>query len=451
MKAEASTCINWEDVERKATDYLSRYLQIDTTNPPGNEIEGARYLQEILGREGIASDIIESESSRANLIARIKGNGSDAPLLLLSHIDVVPVEEEEWSYPPFSGKVVNGEIWGRGALDCKSLGIMEMIVLTLLKHYCPSLNRDVIMAATADEEKGGTLGVGWLSKNRPEFQDVGAVINEGGGVGIARKTNNFYCCQVAEKGVSWVRLMFKGSPGHASIPREDNCILALGQSLDRIGKHRSPAKITPVMEKFIEGFSKDEDLAPVFDRIRKDPHNVDEVIKDISDRGLRQLLETKIRNTFVPTMVHGGEKTNVIPSECSCELDCRMLPGESPEGIAEEIEMILKGIPGFSLHTNQSAAATESSTSHELYRIFEHALCRHDPKATLIPFISSGATDSRFFRNENVPAFGFAPLLVEGDLADYHDLLHGHNERISQDNLLFGTKVLFDAVKQFCT
>jgi acetylornithine deacetylase/succinyl-diaminopimelate desuccinylase-like protein len=442
--------IIWEEIERKATDYLSRYLQIDTTNPPGNEIEGARFLQGLLGQEGIASDIIESEPNRANLIARIKGNGSKAPLLLLSHIDVVSVEEEKWSHPPFSGKVVDGEIWGRGALDCKSLGIMELIALVLLQQNCPSLTRDIIMAATADEEKGGTLGVGWLCKNRSEFDEVKTVINEGGGVGIARRTNNYYCCQVAEKGVSWVRLLFKGSPGHASIPREDNCILALGQSLDRIRRHRSPAKITSAMEKFIEGFSDDVELAPVFDRIRKDPDGADEVLKGVSDRGLRQLLETKIRNTFVPTMVKGGEKTNVIPSECSCELDCRMLPGESPEGIVKELEMILEGIPGFSLHTNQSSAATESSTSHELYRIFEEALHCHDPKAKLVPFISSGATDSRFFRSDDVAAFGFAPLLVNGGLADYQDLLHGHNERISQDNLLFGIKVLFDTVRRYC-
>jgi len=447
MKAEE---INWEEVKRKATDHLSRYLQINTTNPPGNEIAGARFLQELLGQEGMASEIIESEPGRANLIARIKGNGSQPPLLLLSHIDVVPAEEEKWSYPPFSGKVVDGEIWGRGALDCKSLGIMEVMVLSLLKQTCPSLSRDVFMAATADEEKGGTLGVAWLCKNRPEFREVGAVVNEGGGVGIARNANNFYCCQVAEKGVSWVRIMFQGSPGHASIPRDDNCILALGRSLDRIGKFRSPARITPIMEKFIEGFSQDEDLAPVFERIRAEPHRADEVLKDISDRGLRQLIETKIRNTFVPTMVRGGEKTNVIPSECSCELDCRMLPGESPEGIVREIEAMLKEIPGFSLHTNQSSSPTESSTSHELYRIFEQALCRHDPKAKLIPFISSGATDSRYFRTHGVAAFGFAPFLVQGQLADYQDLLHGHNERISQDNLLFGIRVLFDAVRQYC-
>jgi acetylornithine deacetylase/succinyl-diaminopimelate desuccinylase-like protein len=208
--------------------------------------------------------------------------------------------------------------------------------------------------------------------------------------------------------------------------------------------------MTPVMEKFIKGFSQDQDLAPVFEKICAEPHRVDEVLKDVADRGLRQLIETKIRNTFVPTMVRGGEKTNVIPSECSCELDCRMLPGESPEGIVKELEAILKEISGFSLHVNQSSSPTESSTSHELYRIFEQALCRHDPKAKLIPFISSGATDSRFFRAHDVAAFGFAPFLVQGELAAYQDLLHGHNERISQDNLLFGIRVLFDAARQYC-
>jgi len=445
------TEINWEKVKQQATDYLRQYLQIDTTNPPGNEIEGAQFLKRILEREGISGAIFESEPGRGNLIARLKGDGTKPPLLLLNHLDVVPVEKEKWSYPPFSGRLVNGEIWGRGALDCKSLGIAETMVLILLKRTGQHLKRDVIMAATADEEKGGILGVGWLWNNRPEFQDIDAVINEGGGVGISRKRNNLYFCQVAEKGVCWVRIVFKGSPGHASIPREDNCILSLGRSLDIIRRYRSKVQISPVTMKFIQGFSEDEELAPIFEKLLKAPQYADEALRDIPDRGLKQLLETKIRNTFVPTVVKGGEKTNVIPSECFCEIDCRMLPGENPERIKKEIETILADIPNCSIQTIQSSTPSESSTSHELFQILERSLTRHDPKAKLIPFISSGATDSRFFRNQGIPAFGFAPLLVEGELADYQDLVHGHNERISQKNLIFGIKVLYDAVREFCT
>ena len=442
--------INWEDIKQQATGYLSQYLQIDTTNPPGNETKGAQFLKGILDKEGIPSEIIESEPGRGNLIARLKGNATKPPLLLLNHIDVVPAEEEKWTYPPVSGKLVQGEIWGRGALDCKSLGIMETIILTLLKKTRQDFNRDVIMAATADEEKGGTLGAGWLYNNRPELREVEAVINEGGGVGICRGKNNFYFCQVAEKGVCWVRVTFKGTPGHASIPREDNCLLALGRSLDIIGKYRSKIQISPVTTKFIQGLSEDKELAPILEKVLKEPRRADDTLKNIPDKGLKQLLETKIRNTFVPTVVKGGEKTNVVPSECFCEVDCRMLPGESPEEIQKEIEKVLKDVPGCSIQTIQNSIPTESSTSHELFQIFENSLTRYDPKAKLIPFISSGATDSRFFRSKKTPAFGFVPLLVEEDLAHHQDLIHGHNERISQKNLIFGIKVLYDAVRQYC-
>jgi len=442
--------INWGKIEREATDYLSQYLQIDTTNPPGNESQGAMFLKELLGREGIPNDIIESQYGRGNLIARLKGNGSKLPLLLLSHIDVVPAEGEKWSHPPFSGKLVDGEIWGRGALDCKSLGIMEAMVLIQLKKTGCLLSRDVIMAATADEEKGGTFGVGWLCKNRPELQEVEAVINEGGGVGLPGKRNNYYLCQVAEKGVCWIRIKFTGNPGHASIPREDNCILSLGQSLDTIGKYRSRIQIPPLTKKFIQRFSGDEELAPILKKLLQEPLRADEALKNIPDRGFKQLLETMIRNTFVPTVVKGGEKTNVIPSECFCEIDCRMLPGETSQTIQKEIEKILKGIPGCSIHITQSSTPSESNTSHELFQTFEHSLTLHDPKSKLIPFISSGATDSRFFRNEQTSAFGFAPLLVDGDFAHYQDMVHGHNERISRKNLVFGIKVLYDAVRKYC-
>ncbi|MCD6353098.1 MAG: M20/M25/M40 family metallo-hydrolase [Proteobacteria bacterium] len=441
--------INWEDVQQKATEYLCQYLQINTVNPPGKEIEGAHFLKGILSQAGISSTIVESEPGRGNLIARLEGGGEKPPLLLLSHIDVVPAEAEKWIYPPFSGKVVDEEIWGRGALDCKSLGIANAMVLILLKKSVIQLNRDIIMAATADEEKGGTFGAGWLCRNQPGFQDIEAVINEGGGVGIAGKNKNYYFCQVAEKGICWMRIRFTGSPGHGSLPRDDNCILSLGSCLSRIGAFRPEIQLPPVTMQFLKGFSDDDVLAPLFDQIACNPQSADNALKHIKDKGLKQLLGTMLRTTFVPTVVKGGEKTNVIPSECCCEVDCRILPGKTPEKTKKELEALLSDIPRCSIEIIDSSTASESSQSHELYHLFRQSLLRHDPQAKMIPYISSGATDSRFFRNQGAPAFGFAPLLVDGDLSQYQDLIHGHNERISKKNLLFGIKVLYDVVREY--
>jgi len=441
--------INWEKVQQKATEYLCQYLRINTVNPPGNEIEGARFLKELLSQSGIPGTIVESKPGRGNLIAHLEGGGEKPPLLLLSHIDVVPAEAENWLYPPFSGKLVDEEIWGRGALDCKSLGITDAMVLILLKKSGTPLHRDIIMAATADEEKGGTLGASWLCQNQPVFQNIEAVINECGGVGIAGENKNYYFCQVAEKGICWMRIRFTGSPGHASLPRNDNCILSLAKCLDRIVALKPKIQLSPLTIRFLKGFSDDDALAPVFDQIARDPRSADTALKHIKDKGLKQLLGTMLRTTFVPTVVKGGEKTNVIPSECYCDVDCRILPGKTPEEIKKEIEALLSDIPRFSIEMIDSSTASESSQRHELYHLCEQSLRRHDPKTKMIPYISSGATDSRFFRNQGTPAFGFAPLLVDGDLSQYQDLVHGHNERISQKNLLFGIKVLYDVVREY--
>jgi acetylornithine deacetylase/succinyl-diaminopimelate desuccinylase-like protein len=446
----SNDALSWETVTREASEYLSRYIQIDTTNPPGNETEGAAFLKEILAREGIPGELVESESGRGSLIARLQGDGSRAPLLLLSHIDVVPAEKGKWSYPPFSGKVVEGEIWGRGALDCKSLGIMQAMVLILAKRSGLPLQRDVVLAATADEERGGTFGVDWLFQHRPDLLKAEAVLNEGGGVGMSRNGKNFYLCQVAEKGPCWLRLTFRGSPGHASLPREDNCVVALGKSVAAVGSYRSPVCLPEVTRRFMAGFSQDPVLAPILEKLAQDPRDADALLSGVADRGLKQLLQTMVRNTFVPTVVKGGEKTNVIPSECVAEIDCRIVPGETPERVLEELHAVLKDVAGFSLEVLHSASPNESSTSHELFPLMERALLRHDPDACFIPFVSSGATDSRYFREHQVPAFGFAPQLIEGELAEHQDMVHGHNERISQKNLTFGIKVLFEVVREYC-
>ncbi|MCX8011675.1 MAG: M20/M25/M40 family metallo-hydrolase, partial [Desulfobacterota bacterium] len=255
--------IDWKIIEKESTKYLSDYLKIKTINPPGDEIKGAKFLKNILDREGIENEIIESASGRANLVSHLPGNGNEKPLLLLNHIDVVPVEEDKWTYPPFSGKIAAGEIWGRGALDCKSLGIIQTMVLILLKRTKKVLNRGVMMAATADEEKGGVWGVGWLCNNYPDITQVEAVINEGGGIGICRAEKNYYLCQVGEKGACWYRITFPGTPGHGSLPREDNCLFSLGQFLENLRNYQSRIQLTRIMEKFALVFSEDKEIGPL--------------------------------------------------------------------------------------------------------------------------------------------------------------------------------------------
>ncbi|MFH1624042.1 MAG: M20/M25/M40 family metallo-hydrolase [Pseudomonadota bacterium] len=443
--------INWEQVKDEATKILSLYIQIDTTNPPGNEINGALFLKAMLENEGFECTVLESEKGRGNIVARYKGDGSLTPLLLLHHIDVVPAEADKWIHPPFSGKVERGEIWGRGAFDCKSLGVMELMVLLLLRRTGFKSRRDIIFAATSDEEAGGKYGVEWMLKKHFGLMKTDFVINEGGIAGFSVNNKSLYLCQTAEKGVCWIRLTFKGTPGHASMPHGKNCISDMAAVIERIGKYQSRLQRSPITTRFIEGLAKEQNFMDekAFLGLLNDASS-SQVLARIPDQGLRTILNTMLHNTFVPTVVQGGKKTNVIPSECHCEIDCRMLPGEKPESIIGELKEVLKGLADFDIEILGSSVPTESKIPTELYSTIEKCTKRHDPQARLIPFISSGASDSRFFREKGITAYGFAPLKIGEPLSSHLEKMHGHNERISIESLLYGTRVLFDIVSDFC-
>lgn len=443
--------IDWQQVTDEAVEILSQYIRIDTTNPPGNEIDGALFLKEILEKEDFKCVVLESEKGRGNIVARYEGDGSRSPLLLLHHIDVVPAEENKWLYPPFSGKALNGEVWGRGAFDCKSLGVMGLMVLLLLRRSGFKSKRDIIFAATSDEEAGGKHGAEWMWENHPDLIKADCVINEGGIGGIVVNAKRLYLCQTAEKGVSWIRLTFKGSPGHASMPDGRNCISDAGLAIERISRYRSRLQTSPITTKFIQSLGAEQCFMEenAFLGLLDEASSSD-TLHRIPDRGLKNILNTMLYNTFVPTVMHGGNKTNVIPSECYCEVDCRMLPGENPESIVRELTGALGGFTDFEIEILGSSVPTESKISTQLYATLEKCIQRHDHDACLIPFISAGATDSRFFRERGISAYGFPQLKVGDSLSSHLEKLHGHNERVTVESLLHGIKVLYDLALEFC-
>ena len=443
--------MDWGNIKEEGVRLLSGYLQVDTTNPPGKELAGAKFLQAVLEREGFEATVLESGPGRGNVLSRMRGTGGFPPLILLHHIDVVPAEPEKWRHPPYSGAVVDGEIWGRGAQDCKSLGIVELLAFLLLKREGIRPNRDIVYMATADEEAGGKWGVDWLFERHPDWMKAEYVINEGGGVGLAMGEKNVYTCQTAEKGLCWFKLTFRGKPGHGSIPHDDNCVVKMAKAIERISAYRSPLRRTGTTENFIRGIAAEQGfpkslflrqlLNPVFSRA---------VEKRIPDAGLRGMVGAILRNTFVPTMAQAGQKTNVIPSECSCQVDCRILPGVTPEMVKMEIKELLAGFGDYTLEVTQTSPASESPTDNALYQAFDRVLKSMDPKAKMIPTMLTGATDSRGFRNRKAVAYGFHPMSPIDNLSEFMGRIHGHDERIGIDSLLFGIQVLHKVLKEFC-
>jgi acetylornithine deacetylase/succinyl-diaminopimelate desuccinylase-like protein len=443
--------IDWDKVREEAVGVLSRYLKADTSNPPGKETAGARVLQQVLEKEGLAATILESQPERGNLVCTTKGKDGLSPLILLHHIDVVPAEADKWKHSPYSGAVVDGEIWGRGAQDCKSLGVIELMAFLLLKREGFQSRRDIVYMATADEETGGKEGVGWLFENHPGLMKADYVINEGGGVGMVVGKRNVYTCQTAEKGVCWLKLTFRGKPGHASVPHGDNCVVKMAKAIERIAAYRSPLRRNLTTELFIRGIAEEQPFPRSwFMRQLLNPLFSKSMEKRIPDPGFKGMAAAILRNTFVPTVIQGGQKTNVIPSECSCHVDCRILPGVTPEMVKAEIHQLLFDLRDYEIEILQTSPASESPSDNPLYRALDKALKETDPKAKMIPTMLTGATDSRFFRNQGSVAYGFQPMMPIANLSEILSRIHGHNERISAEDLLFGTRVLYRVLKEVC-
>ena len=447
-----------EEVGRETEELLSQLIKIDTSNPPGNELEAAEFLAGELEREGLECEVLESEPGRGNLIARIEGSGEKPSLFLLSHLDVVPAKAEEWSVPPFSGLIKDGYIWGRGALDCKGLAVAEAMVMKLIKREGLKLRGDLIYAATADEEMGGSKGVGWLVEHHLDKIRAEYVINEGGGFSIPLEGRHIYTVQTAEKGIIWLRIKAKGRPGHGSIPGfADNAVQRMARVIEALGRHRSRIRATPTVKRFIEGLAAERGgLQRLLSRLLMNPLLADRILDRMAerDRAMAENLRAMLRNTIAPTIIKGGVKENIIPSECEAVFDCRILPGETKETLLAEIKGVLSkaGIDLDKLEFEylQTSEPTESPMDTTLYRAIEETMEELDPGSRVIPLMVTGGTDSRYLRRAGCICYGFFPIKVE-EPSKLLSMVHGVDERISVENLIFSIKALYSVVRRMLT
>ena len=444
------------EIQEEVTDFLSSLIRFNTTNPPGNETVAAKYVAKDLEKDGFKCELFESAPGRGSVITRLKGTGNKPSLLLLSHLDVVAANPKEWSVDPFGGVVKDGCVWGRGALDMKGMTAIEVMAMKLLKRNGVKLQGDVILAATADEEKGGEAGAGWLIKNHKDKIVADYVLNEGGGMAISVGDKNVYTVQTAEKGIHWFKIRAKGRPGHGSVPGgADNAIMRMNEVIGKLGNHRSKIMLTPTVEQYLTEMAKADKLLQSLSQLLQNPEKSDQLLDILAkqDNYLAEEIRARLRMTVTPTMVHGGVKENIIPSECEAVFDCRVLPGQNTSQAMDRIKDLLKdiGLDNLQFETIHAAEPSESSMNTPLYELIVEVMKEFEPNCGVSPVMLTGGTDSRFFRAVGSECYGFHPVLPETSYSQMQETIHGIDERISINNLVLGTSILYSIVERFMT
>lgn len=430
--------IDWSTVEQEAGGLLSRYIRIDTTNPPGNEIAAALFWKEVLAKDGLEAQVFESQPGRGIVYARLKGSGEKKALILLHHLDVVPAVKADWESDPFVGEIKDGYIYGRGAIDCKGVAVSQFMVLALLKRLGVPLKRDIIFLGTADEEAGGRSGAGWFVDNHPDLvADAEFLLTEGGGVRV-HSGHRSYNVDIAEKAPCWIQLDANGPAGHGSMPLPETAVTRLIRALDKIRRYETAIKITPAVQAYFSALAEREDPIKAeqyrnLERALADPVFFREFTSNPAHNAL-------IRNTISPTVLEGSNKTNVIPSRASAQLDCRLLPGEDPQQFVTTLENVVDDPEvRFSILLNFPPLASDVET--ELFRAIRTVAEKHDPQAPVVPSVLGGFTDAHYFRRKGIVSYGFSGIpLGEEDTRR----VHGVNERIPLGSLQEGIKLLLD-------
>ena len=429
---------------------LQAIIRFDTRNPPGNELPLARYLETALREESIETTMFEPKEKRAVLIGRLRGNGAKRPVILLAHMDVVGVEREGWSVDPFAGEIKDGYLYGRGAVDDKGMLAANLVTMLLLKRAiskgAASLSRDVIFLATSDEEAGGEWGMGWLAKHHPELLDAEFALNEGGRTRVIEGGQRYLAVQSAEKVSHIVTVTAHGSAGHAAIPLNDNAIFRLARALEALSRYAEPVMLTEITRRFFgqlaEIWPNDAEKQAMIDLVSADPKR--------AEGGARVLSKTPVfnavlRNGISPTVVAAGKQFNVIPAAAEAVLNVRTLPGHSVDKVVNRLRAIVSE-PGVTIEvTHRSDEAPSSDPGSEMFGAIASAARDLDPKLAVVPYLSTGVTDSARLRMLGVKAYGVLPFpMAQSD----EERMHGHDERVPLESLHFGLRLIHGAISR---
>lgn len=438
--------IDWDALRDEAVQILSEYIRINTTNAPGNEKAGAEYLARILEREGIEAQILDEEvlgAGRANLYARLRGDGSKRAIALVHHIDVVPASPQHWTVDPFAGLVRDGYVWGRGAIDMKGDGVAHLMAMLALKRSGVPLTRDIVYIANADEELGSTGAVAFVDRHPELLRDVEYLITEGGDIALENGRLQFYGVGVAEKRTFWQRLRVAGTPSHGSRPTRENPVPRLVTALARIAAYETPLEVTAGVDKYFRDISRNYPeprrgwLADVGAALAE-PEAREWILSDVYWNAI-------LRNTISLTVVTGSSKTNVIPAEAVAELDIRLLPTADPDSVLATLKALAADTAITWTTIMAPKTPLENPVDTELFRAIERAARERDPGALVTTPMFTAASDRPTYRKLGIITYGIDPFRVES--GEHQKMMHGNDERISIENLGWGTRFIFDILR----
>ena len=444
----AAAAIDWNAVSRETITHLERMIRIDTVNPPGNELAVALYLDSVLRAEGIETHLFEPAPGRAAFVARIRGDGTQRPVAVMGHMDVVGVEREHWSVDPFGAEIKDGYLYGRGAIDDKGMVAVNLTTMLLLKRHVidagERLTRDVIFVANSDEEAGGEFGMGWLVDHHRELIDAELVVNEGGRTRIVHGTPLYVAVQNSEKVAHSVTVTARGPGGHAAIPLEGTAIYRLGRALAAIGEHREPVQLTPSTREFFAQLSRvwpeKLEAAAMADVSSGDDARI--------ARGARVLSATPVfdavlRTGISATILNAGIRTNVIPTEATALLNVRTLPGDSIDGVVERLRSVVADPSVEIVVKNRGEESPASDFTSPLFTAIAATVKEIAPRMVTVPYMSTGATDSARLRRLGMQALGMLPFPMD---QEDEDRMHGNDERVPLASLDFGTRLIFGTI-----
>ena len=439
---------DWERVRPTTVERLQHLIRMNTVNPPGDELPVARYLDGAFRAAGIESRLFEPAPGRGAVVARLRGTGKLRPVLLMAHMDVVGVEPEHWSVDPFAGEVRGGYLYGRGAIDDKGMLAANLQAMLLLNEHVVraggTLSRDVVFVANADEEADGELGMAWLLAHHPELAEAEFALNEGGRTRVVGGRPLYMAVQNTEKVPHVVAVTARGPGGHASVPLAGNAIARLGRALAAIGAHREPVHVTRTTRRFFG------DLATRWPDAAERRAMADVASRDSARvrRGARRLARTPVfdavlRTGVSVTIVAGGIRSNVIPTEAAATLNVRTLPGASIDAVVARLRRAVDDPLVELTVVERGDDAPASSFESALFTALADAARALDPGLAVVPYMSTGATDSARLRRLGIEALGVLPFpMDQGD----EDRMHGNDERIPLDALHFGTRLIYETL-----